>query len=384
MTDRPQQQRSGYSGRAQQQTRTQDRPRSNTGMPPPAGAGNQAPAIAKPLGKQKLFEKFGAKFGVDEDTLISTMKATCFRGQYADSPPITDAQLVMLLIVADQYGLNPFTKEIYAYPDKNGGIVAVVSVDGWIRIINEHPQFNGMDLAHSEEMVEHPQGVHKRCWEWLEVTIHRKDRDHTTPVTEYFDEVYRPPIKKQGNNGSYEIAGPWQSHTKRLMRHKGIIQAGRVVFGFAGIYDEDEAQRILDDELVVATVPAGQSRQQTAKDALRTGAAANTTQHQQEAGFQTGPASQARADAAAKSTPVKQPGKAQPWDEPADQPEENAPTQVDPTDEDWIRAFRASTNLEEVMNEWDACVTWHDDQEKDIAVDVEATMHNLREKFQGK
>jgi hypothetical protein len=31
---------------------------------------------------------------------------------------VTDEQMMALLIVADQYGLNPFTKEIYGYPDK--------------------------------------------------------------------------------------------------------------------------------------------------------------------------------------------------------------------------------------------------------------------------
>ena len=41
--------------------------------------------------------------------------------------------------------LNPFTKEIYAFPDsKSGGIVPMVSIDGWCRIINEHPQLDGI------------------------------------------------------------------------------------------------------------------------------------------------------------------------------------------------------------------------------------------------
>ncbi|WP_032251724.1 recombinase RecT, partial [Escherichia coli] len=46
-----------------------------------------------------------------------------------------DAQFIALLIVANQYGLNPWTKEIYAFPDKQNGIVPVVGVDGWSRII---------------------------------------------------------------------------------------------------------------------------------------------------------------------------------------------------------------------------------------------------------
>jgi phage recombination protein Bet len=62
--------------------------------------------------------------------LVTVLKATAFKGQ------VSDAQMAALLIVAQQYGLNPWTKEIYAFPDKNNGIVPVVGVDGWSRIIN--------------------------------------------------------------------------------------------------------------------------------------------------------------------------------------------------------------------------------------------------------
>ncbi|RAP66751.1 recT family protein [Candidatus Erwinia dacicola] len=73
------------------------------------------------------------------------LKATAFSGE------ATDAQFTALLIVANQYGLNPFTKEIYAFPDKQNGIVPVVGVDGWARIINGHDQFDGMEFEQDIE-----------------------------------------------------------------------------------------------------------------------------------------------------------------------------------------------------------------------------------------
>jgi hypothetical protein len=82
-----------------------------------------------------LIEKFAERFSVDSDKVIDILKATAFR-QKAGSAPVTDEQMMALLIVADQYDLNPFTREIYAYPDKQNGIVPVVGVDGWSRIIN--------------------------------------------------------------------------------------------------------------------------------------------------------------------------------------------------------------------------------------------------------
>jgi hypothetical protein len=85
-----------------------------------------------------LIQKFAERFSVDADNLFEILKATAFR-QKSDSKPISDEQMMALLIVAEQYGLNPFTKEIYAYPDKQNGIVPVVGVDGWSRINNQHP-----------------------------------------------------------------------------------------------------------------------------------------------------------------------------------------------------------------------------------------------------
>ena len=185
-------------------------------------AQNQAVALAKQFNIQG-----------DPQELVQTLKATAFKGN------ATDAQFNALMIVSTQYGLNPFTKEIYAFPDKQNGIVPVVGVDGWSRIINNHPQFDGMEFKYSEETTT-PAGSNTKAHEWVECVIYRKDRSHPIVAREYLDEVYRPPFK--GKFG--EVNGPWQSHTKRMHRHKTMIQAARLAFGFGGIYDEDEAQRI--------------------------------------------------------------------------------------------------------------------------------------------
>ena len=149
--------------------------------------------------------------GTNGVELYNTLKATAFKGQ------VSDAQMTALLVVANQYSLNPWTKEIYAFPDKSNGIVPIVGVDGWARIINSHPQFDGMDFEQDDESC--------TC------IIYRKDRSRPIRITEYMAEC------KRG-------AGPWQSHPKRMLRHKAMIQCARIAFGFTGIYDEDEAQRI--------------------------------------------------------------------------------------------------------------------------------------------
>lgn len=179
----------------------------------------------------------------DGSSLTATLKATAFR--QSGNEVVTDAQMEALLIVAEQYRLNPFTKELFAFSDK-GAIVPVVSVDGWARIINEHPDFDGLEFRYSETMVTMPRG--KPCPEWCEVTLYRKDRSRPTVVREYLDEVYQPP---RGKDGGFD--GPWQTHTKRFLRHKTLIQGARIAFGFAGIFDEDEARRIIDAGSIDAT-----------------------------------------------------------------------------------------------------------------------------------
>lgn len=165
-----------------------------------------------------LTHKLAAQFDMgDGSGLTDVLKATAFKS----GTQVSDAQMTALLVVANQYGLNPFTKEIFAFPDK-GGIVPVVGVDGWSRIMNNHPQFDGMDFTFDE--------ANASCT----CIIHRKDRKHPISATEYLAECRR------------DNSPAWKSHPRRMLRHKAMIQAARLAFGFAGIYDQDEAERIVE------------------------------------------------------------------------------------------------------------------------------------------
>lgn len=186
--------------------------------------------------KTSLLARMAEKFGVDADKMLVTLKATAFKGD------VTNEQMMALLIVAEQYGLNPWTKEIYAFPDKKNGIVPVVGVDGWSRMMNGNDDFDGLEFVESEEMIEGAE--FKKCPAWIECKIYRKGRSHPVSARERFDECYRPPFETKDK---YRVNGPWQSHTSRMLRHKATIQAARLAFGFVGIYDEDEAERIVVD-----------------------------------------------------------------------------------------------------------------------------------------
>lgn len=163
----------------------------------------QATQLAKNLGVEG-----------DAQELVETLKATVFKGN------VSDAQMTALLLVANKYGLSPWTREIYAFPDRQNGIVPVVGVDGWSRIINENPAFDGLEFEQTDDSC--------TC------RIYRKDRSHPITVTEYMDECRR------------DNSPAWKSHPRRMLRHKTLIQCARLAFGFSGIFDQDEADRIVE------------------------------------------------------------------------------------------------------------------------------------------
>jgi hypothetical protein len=162
-----------------------------------------------------------ARLNVDADKLLATLKGTVFKGA-------SNEEIMVLTVVANEYGLNPLIKEIYAFPAKGGGIVPVVSIDGWLRITNDHPQMDGLETTHEHDT----DGRLVSCT----CRIYRKDRQYPIVATEYLAECKRN-------------TEPWRME-HRMLRHKAIIQCARIAFGFSGITDEDEGQVISGAEKV--------------------------------------------------------------------------------------------------------------------------------------
>jgi phage recombination protein Bet len=165
--------------------------------------------------KPSALRTMAGRLNVEAESLLSTLKATVCKG-------CSDAEVMAFSIVANEYNLNPFIKQIYAFPAKGGGIVPVVSVDGWITMTNNHPQMDGIEFE--DEHDEKGNLVSIAC------TIYRKDRSRPIRAKEYLEECRRP-------------TDPWKM-PHRMLRHKALIQTSRIAFGFSGITDEDEADDI--------------------------------------------------------------------------------------------------------------------------------------------
>ena len=176
-------------------------------------------------------DDLSSRLQVSKDTLTKTLKATIIKGK--DGREATNEEFVSFIVVANQYKLNPLTKEIYAFPDKSGGIIPIVSTDGWNNLMTSHPDYKAHYYKESDKRI--TMNKAKPCPEWMEIHIIKKD-DSEVVVREYLDECFR----------DLKYTNPWQTHTKRMLRHKTKIQGAREAFGFGGIYEEDEAERIVE------------------------------------------------------------------------------------------------------------------------------------------
>jgi hypothetical protein len=157
----------------------------------------------------------------------------------------SESDLERLLLTCERLGLDPLGREVYCTEAQDVAAdvsaqkkppLVVVALDGWCRIINSHPQFDGMSF---KESAEREDGL----LVWIECSIHRKDRRVATTVREYMCE-----------NRADQSA--WLTHPRRMLRHKALVQCARLCFGLSGIYDPDEAQRIRASQTVIKENPS--------------------------------------------------------------------------------------------------------------------------------
>lgn len=188
---------------------------------------NQIAKIEHHQPKRSLIDTMSAGYNMDPANFAKTVRATCMPANSSDE------EFAAFLLVAHQHHLNPVTREIYAFPKKGGGIQPIVGIDGWMTLINSHPQSDGLEFQdHFDD---------KGKLSAITCRIYRKDRQRPTEVTEYMEECKRP-------------TEPWQKWPARMLRHKSAIQCARYAFGFAGIIDPEEAER--SGEVITSAVVA--------------------------------------------------------------------------------------------------------------------------------
>ena len=186
------------------------------------------------------------RFSVDAGKLLGVLRGTVIKPD-KNGRQATDEEMAAFCIIADQYGLNPFTREIHAFTDGSRGVVPIVGIDGWAHIVNSSPAFDGCEFEEQADTEGRPIAIACRMFV--------KGRSRPVSVIERFSECKRN-------------TPPWSTMPWRMLRHKAYMQAARIAFGLSGIYDEDEARDIEVSAKVISTTAAMPAKRQS----LRVGA----------------------------------------------------------------------------------------------------------------
>ena len=168
----------------------------------------------KDVEKPSLIAALARQYEMDPAEFYRVVKATIMPHDASAE------QTAAFLMVAKEFGLSPMLKEIHAFKNKKtGGIIPVISVDGWSSMVNRRPEFDGVEFEYDngENGV-----VAITCRIW------RKDRTRPTMVTEFMSECRR-------------ATDAWDQTPSRMLRHRAFMQCGRLAFGFSGAYDDETA-----------------------------------------------------------------------------------------------------------------------------------------------
>jgi hypothetical protein len=118
---------------------------------------------------------------------------------------------VQLLRLANKYQLDPLSDEIALLENQDQTYQPFITIDGWSKLINNHPQYAGMSLRDSTELIDN-------IPTWMECTIYRNDRILPIVIKEYLEEV-------RTDHPS------WQQMPRRMLRHRVIQQCARLALG---------------------------------------------------------------------------------------------------------------------------------------------------------
>lgn len=177
--------------------------------------------------------RMAERYGTTPEMMTKAIESVCFRPDKDGNTPPNELKLAFYL-VCEAHGFNPLAREIFAlYDAGKGQLMPYVSIDGWLRKANEHPDYDGMEVtidgyAESKyrdgSVFRHPTGATCKIW--------RKGQSRPVVWQESWDENFRP------NNWE---KGPWYDRPERMMKWKATIQCIRVAFHLSGVMDEQEA-----------------------------------------------------------------------------------------------------------------------------------------------
>ena len=184
--------------------------------PPPKGKASKTSAPKTYAANRIPKATVGTK-PVRKDPILNTAaKAIGMRGGeleawLASYPSLSVAARTITLQLITQHCLDPKADEIDLVQYEAGQWQALITVNGWAKLINAQPAFCGIEFAESKEQ----DGAIPR---WMSCTIYRTDRVKPITVKEYLVEL--------------KTEHPcWQVMPRRMLRHRAMQQCARLAFG---------------------------------------------------------------------------------------------------------------------------------------------------------
>lgn len=305
--------------------------------------------IVKP---PKLLEELAEAAGLDTQRYFNVIVKTVLkkRGRDGQMALPSNEEVYAFLMVCRKYDLDPLLKQIHGFVGKDGQIVPIVGIDGWVKTTLKDKKY-GIHRTTSVlqdpktqaivKILENPETGMRDIY--IEPEGAKVDLNNLKPV--YSVTAFRHKGSEEWVIGEPEWFSeclrettPWKQMPRRMLAHKSFMQAARKAFGIGGIYDPDEADDIRQTQegggpargIVDATPSDDEEPDRQALGAPVTpGNIDEHTGHQDE----TGAAEQAAADlAAAKGQPAPDPAPSKDPEPPKEAPQEQ-PDLPDPAND---------------------------------------------------
>lgn len=161
--------------------------------------------------------------GASVEDITDVLRGMIVSAKNQHGAQATNAELAIVTGVCATYGLNPLVKECAAFVS-GGKLSVVVMVDGWYKMVNRRPEFDGVEFDDKFDANGNLTAITCRMF--------IKGRERPVCVTEYMSECRDPK------------SSVWTKWPARMLRHKAYIQCARMAFGITEIIDDDEASRI--------------------------------------------------------------------------------------------------------------------------------------------
>jgi hypothetical protein len=128
--------------------------------------------------------------------------------EFPNAPALSKLALLRLM---RKYELDPFLEEVDLVQYEDHSWQAIITTQGYARLMNACPQFKGVAYSYSESS-------NDAITDWIECSIYRADRDSPITVREYYLETRRDSVA-------------WQKMPRRMLRNRAFQQCAKMALG---------------------------------------------------------------------------------------------------------------------------------------------------------